>query len=294
MIAYTFFRIFETLFLALPNALQKALLLALAKLAFLIDSKHKNIIKANLDLTIKNEIDENTYQSILKNCHKNLALVLLQVLRSSRLNISDLEKSVTFKNKEVVDKILATGKPIIFISAHYGNWEKGATALSALVTPSTSVHKKMNNGYFDEYLMKSRTKFKMTMVEKRGAIKHLVKAIKKGNSLSMLIDQNVNPRDGIYVDFLGAKATQTAAPAFLARKFDAVIIPLFINTKKDDDDVIVFYEPIITEKTDDAEADILKSTQAQADVLAGVIKAHPEPWFWCHKRWKSAYEEIYR
>ncbi len=271
MISYYLFRFFETLFLALPYSLQKLFLLGLAKLAFIIDTKHKKVIRANLDLSIKDKISPRRYESVLRHCHKNLLLVLLQVLRSSRLSIDDLDKSISFENREHVDRALKEGKKIIFVSAHYGNWELGATALSALITPTTSIHKKMNNGYFDDYLMKSRTKFKMTMAEKRGAIKHLLKALKKGEALSMMVDQNVNPKDGIYIRFLGAKATQTAAPAFLARKFDALIIPLLINTAPEKENVITFFEPIVTAKTEDEEKDILESTQAQADVLSKAI-----------------------
>ncbi len=294
MIAFYLFRFFETCFLALPYSFQKALILALAKLAFLIDTKHKNIIKANLDLTIKNDISAEKYESILRYCHKNLSLVLLQVLRSSRLSIQDLKESVTFENRHYIDDAITSGKKFIIVSAHYGNWELGATAIAALIYPTTSIHKKMNDKYFDEYLLQSRTKFKMSMVEKKGAIKHLVRALKKGESVSMMIDQNVNPKDGIYIDFLGAKATQTAAPAFLARKFDALIIPALINTAPNKENVITFFEPIVTANTDNEEKDILESTQAQADILAQVIRSHPEPWFWCHKRWKSAHEEIYK
>ncbi len=294
MIPYYLFRFFETCFLSLPKSVQRAFILAIAKVVFLIDSKHKNIIKANLDLTIKDEISAEKYNSILKYCHKNLALVLLQVLRSSKLSIEDLNEMVTFENRHYIDDAIKKGKKIIIISAHYGNWELGATAVGALIHPITSIHKKMNDKYFDDYLLKSRTKFNMTMVEKKGAIRHLVKALKNDQIITMMIDQNVNPNDGIYIDFLGAKATQTAAPAFLARKFDAVIIPILIHTSPEKENVISFLEPIITAKTDDEEKDILESTQAQADMLAGVIKAHPEPWFWCHKRWKSAHKEIYK
>jgi len=293
MIAYYSFRFFETIFLALPYWLQKAFILAIAKLAFLIDTKHKNIIKANLDLTIKNSISEEKYQDIVKYCHKNLALVLLQVLRSSRLSIKELEESVSFENRHYIDDAIKEGKRIIIISAHYGNWELGATAIGALIHPITSIHKKMNDDYFDEYLLKSRSKFNMTMIEKKGAIRHLVKAIKSNKIITMMIDQNVNPNDGIYIDFLGAKATQSAAPAFLARKFDAVIIPILINTTPEKEKVITFFEPILTAKTDNEEKDILDSTQAQANMLAKVIRSHPEPWFWCHKRWKSAHAKIY-
>ncbi|MBE0498791.1 MAG: hypothetical protein IBX43_06055 [Campylobacterales bacterium] len=294
MISYAFFRIFETLFLALPRGAQKSLILFLATLAFWIDTKHKRVIRANLDLSLKDQISEEKYDSILGYCHKNLALVLWQVLRSSRLSIKDLEKSVSFENRHYIDEAMKTGRPIIIISAHYGNWELGATAIGGLISPITSIHKKMNNPYFDAYLMKSRTKFNMKMVEKRGAIKHLLKALKEGKIITMMIDQNVNPKDGIYIDFLGAKATQTAAPAFLARKFDALIIPILINTSPEKESVITFFEPIETAKTEDEKRDILQSTQAQADFLAKAIKAYPEPWFWCHKRWKSAHKEIYK
>lgn len=294
MISYAFFRLFESLFLALPLGAQKSLILALAKLAFWLDTKHKRVIRANLDLSLKNEISEKKYRSILGYCHKNLALVLWQVLRSSRLSIKELEKSVSFENRHYIDTAMRSGRPVIIISAHYGNWELGATAIGGLISPITSIHKKMNNAYFDAYLMKSRTKFNMTMVEKRGAIKHLLKALKEGKIITMMIDQNVNPKDGIYIDFLGAKATQTAAPAFLARKFDALIVPILINTSPEKESVITFFEPIETAKTEDEKRDILESTQAQADFLARAIRSYPEPWFWCHKRWKSAHADIYK
>jgi len=294
MISYYLFRIFETIFLAFPKFLQKAFILTIAKIAYLFDSKHKKVIKANLDLTIKDKISKETYDSVLKHCHKNLSLALLQVLQSSRMTLDEMKEQISFENTDFVYQAIKDERKIIFVSAHYGNWELGATALSALITPTTSIHKKMNNEYFDKYLMASRTKFKMTMAEKKGAIKHLLKALRKGEALSMMIDQNVNPKDGIYIDFLGAKATQTAAPAFLARKFDALIIPLLINTKPENENIITFFDPIITAKTDDEQKDILDSTQAQADVFSKVILKYPEPWFWCHKRWKSAHKEIYK
>jgi len=293
MIGYYLFRFFETVFLLLPQSFQKTFILALAKLAYILDTKHKKVIKANLDLTIKDKISKEKYDSILQYCHKNLALVLLQVLRSSKSTVQDLEKTVSFENRGIVDKALSEGKKIIFVSAHYGNWELGGTSLSALVSPTTTIHKQMNDQYFDKYLMQSRTKFKMHMVEKRGAIKHLIKALKKGESISMLIDQSVKESDGIFINFLGQKATQTAAPAFLARKFDALIIPLLINTAPGKENVITFFEPIITAHTDNEEKDILDSSQAQADFLSKAILAYPEPWFWCHKRFKAVCPEIY-
>ncbi|HIC43756.1 MAG TPA: hypothetical protein EYO73_05570 [Sulfurimonas sp.] len=294
MIGYYLFRFFETVFLALPYALQKGFISFLGHITFFFDFKHKRIIQANLEHTIKDKISQEKYETILSHCHKNLIQVVWQVLQSTKTTVQDLRDIVSFENEDIVNKAKATGKPIIFISAHYGNWELGGTSLSALISPTTTIHKKMNDNYFDDYLMKSRTKFNMNMVEKRGAIKHLIKTLKKGGSISMLIDQSVKQTDGIIIDFLGQKATQTAAPAFLARKFDAIIIPLLINNAPNKERTITFYEPIITAKTDNEEQDILNSAQAQADFLSNAILQYPEPWFWCHKRFKAVSPEMYK
>jgi len=96
------------------------------------------------------------------------------------------------------------------------------------------------------------------------------------------------------VKFFGKDARQTAAPAFLARKYDALVIPLFMTDAESDKKVVTFYEPIEVDHTDDAVADILKATQAQADLLERVIKEDPKQWFWCHRRWKTEHPEIYQ
>jgi len=132
----------------------------------------------------------------------------------------------------------------------------------------------------------------MRLFEKRGAIRHLSKALKNGESISLMIDQNVKAKDGIVVTFFGKDVRQTPAPAFLARKYDALIIPLLIHPTQQGYR-ITFYEPIEVAHSDDAEADIHEATQQQALWLEREIRRAPEHWFWCHRRWKAEYAHIY-
>ncbi|HHH72694.1 MAG TPA: lipid A biosynthesis acyltransferase, partial [Sulfuricurvum sp.] len=190
-------------------------------------------------------------------------------------------------------KAKAEGRPIIFVSGHFGNWELGAAAVDAQIMRSVSTHKKLNNPWFDRYLLQSRSRLGMKMVEKNGAIKHLTRALKNKQAVSIMIDQNINPRESIIVKFFGKEVTQTSAPAFLARKFNAAIIPAFLHTDDEKHYTIRFEPEIPVETTEDAQSDILKATQLQSDVMERIVREEPKFWFWCHRRWKTMHPEIY-
>ena len=94
--------------------------------------------------------------------------------------------------------------------------------------------------------------------------------------------------------FSGKKATHTTIASVLSRRFNVGIVPVMIgigeNYKSFEVDPI---HPFIAKKVEDSTQDILHATQAQADVIEEAIRAKPQDWFWFHKRFKSAYQEIY-
>lgn len=293
MILYYFYRGLETLLMLLPRRLRRAFFIGLANFAYTIDKKHRRVVRQNLAFTY-GELPEADVLAITRYCYRNLMLAMLQVMENRVMTRERQAAMVRFENREIVDEARAAGRPIIFISAHYCNWELGATAIATQVIPTISIHQKLNNPHFDRYLLESRSRLGMTMVEKRGAVKHLARAMKEGNAISLMIDQNVNPKDGIIVNFFGRRATQTATPAFLARKYDAAVIPVFIRTEDEKEFTVTFKPPLPVDRTDDAEADILKATQAQADAVEAWVREAPKFWFWCHRRWKTEYPEIYQ
>jgi KDO2-lipid IV(A) lauroyltransferase len=132
------------------------------------------------------------------------------------------------------------------------------------------------------------------MIEKRGALRGITKAMKNKESLWLLIDQNTSVRDGIVVNFFNKDARASATAAQIARKYNAAIIPVFITSEDEKKYTVSFKELIEVEKTEDAKADILKATQAQSDAIESQIKQEPKFWFWCHKRWKTEDPEIYK
>ena len=292
MIRYRLFLLLDTVLMALPKSWRKGLFTTLAALARHLAPKRNRVIQQNLSFAFGDSLSSSQREGIERYCYRNLALNFLQVMENRRNSADELAKRVTFENREYVDHILSTGKGTIFVSAHFGNWELGAAALSSLVTPTTAIYKGFDRPEFDPYLLEARSRHRMEMAEKSGALKYLTRTLKNGGCVSLMIDQASNARHGVAVDFFGHKTYHSSTPATLSFKYEAPIIPLYIFTSDEKHYTIRFGEPI--KVNGDDTASIREATQKQVDTLERAIRERPELWFWCHKRWKGEFPEIYR
>ncbi len=288
---YRLFLLLDTLLMILPHRWRKKIFTTLASLAHLLAFSRNRIIQANVNFAFGEELTSVQKKEIERYCYRNLALNLLQVMENRRNSAEDLAEQVTFENREMVDNYLSQNRPIIFISAHLGNWEIGAASLADLVTPITSIYKGLENNAFNPYLLEARSRHRLNLVEKNGAIKHLARALKNNQCVSLLIDQSSNQKYGVKVNFFTHPTYHNYIAAQLSRKYNAPIIALYIYTDDEENYTIRFEEPIIV-KGDD-EQSIIDATQAQVDTLEKTIRDNPKFWFWCHKRWKSEFKEIY-
>lgn len=292
MIGYRLFLLLDWILMHLPSSWRKNIFTALARLAHRFARQRNRIIQANLAFAFNETLTPAQQKEIEQYCYRNLALNLLQVMENRRNTAEDLARCVTFENREAVDRYLEQNRGIIFISAHFGNWEIGATALADLITPTTSIYKGLDNEAFNPYLIEARESHHMDLVEKSGALKHLARALKNNQSVSLMIDQSSNEKHGTKVNFFGHPTYHSSTTAQLAYKYNAPIIPLYILSDDEKNFTIRFEEPIEVLNAD--EQSIIDATQTQADTLERIIRAHPKLWFWCHKRWKSEFPEIYR
>lgn len=294
MIGFYLFLGFEKLLMLLPHSWRKALFLGLARAAFHIDRKHRRIIRQNMRYVYGDDVDEKFVNEVGLYGYQSLALNFLYTIEGRYISLDELGKKVTFENLEYVEKAQAEGRPIVFVTAHYGEWELIGSATSAFLEPIMIIYKEMNNPYFQEYLLGSRAKFRMSYAERHGALKALVKQMRAKKSTALLIDTNIRKYDGIIVDFLGKPTRQITTPAFLGRKFNAALIPGIAYTDDHEHYTVKFFPEIEMQKTEDEKADINDATQKMTDWLTEIIYDDPKYWFWMHRRWKTDYPEIYR
>jgi KDO2-lipid IV(A) lauroyltransferase len=152
----------------------------------------------------------------------------------------------------------------------------------------------MKNLDYQNWVLESRSKFSNKSLEKSNVIKPLIKLVKNKEASGILIDTAINQREGVEVDFLGKRVHQSATPAYLARKYNAAIIPTTIKTDDEENYTLIFFDEIVVPRSDDEKEDIKKATQLQADWLTKLIFDEPKFWFWIHRRFKSNYPQIYK
>jgi len=290
---YKLLLILEKILMAMPKSFRRAFFSSLATLAYYIVPKYRKIAKQNLYFLFEEKLSEDEIDTIVRYSFKNLLFNFLHIMELRHMSLKELESKITVQNKEIVDAIHKEGRAVIYVTTHYSSWELGGASLGAFVEPLAAVYKKMKNRVYEEWLLEGRARFGNTNLEKTGVVKPLIKLIKEQKASGILIDTNINPKEGVMVNFMGKQIRQTYSPAYLARKFNAAIVPVTMRTDDDEHYTLMIFDEIKVEKTVDEENDILKATQLQADWLSQLIKKEPKFWFWLHRRFKNDYPEIY-
>ena len=222
-----------------------------------------------------------------------MTLWILSLIENLKVSDEELKQNVKIENAEVLEKLKEEKKPIILISAHYGNMEMLSCYLNKFITPIHQVARQSNFQEFDKFIVYSREMSGANIVFRDGAVKKLVKALMRKEVISLIIDQNINRKDGTEVEFLGKKANQTTTSATLSRKFEAYVVPVAIFNEDNYKYKIKVYDAIKPIKTENEEEDLKNISQLHANAISAIISADPKQWFWPHKRFKAHNKEIY-
>lgn len=291
---FKLFLLFEKFLMILPKNARKDFFIFLAKIAYFISARYRKVGFINLDFIFGDTLTQKEKEEIVRYSFKNLLLNFLHLMEIRHMSKDELAKKVSVKNIESVQRAHEQQKAVIYVTSHYCAWELGGTAIGAFAEPIAAVYKKMKNIQYQNWVLESRSHFKNSSLEKSNVIKPLIRLIKDGKASGILIDTGINQREGVEVQFLGKNVRQTSTPAYLARKYNAAIIPVIIQTDDEEHYTLTFFDEIPVENSDNEQEDIQKATQLQADWLSKIIKENPKFWFWIHRRFKSDYKEIYK
>lgn len=292
-IVYQLFLVVVFILRYLPKSLRRAFFRFVAYLGYLFARKTNKIIETNLNFVFDNGLSQTEIKEIQKYSYFNMVLWAQSLIENLDVTNEELQETVKIENLHIIENLKKEGKPLIFISAHYGNIEMLSHYINRFVIPVYQVARESNFEEIDEFIIKARESSGSKIIFRAGAIKTLVKAMIKKEAVSLIIDQNINSREGEEVEFLGKKAYQTSSSASLARKFDAYLIPIAIFNQDNYNYKIKVYEPIVPIKTENEKEDLKNISQLEANAISAIIKEDKKQWFWPHKRFKSHYREIY-
>ena len=243
--------------------------------------RSKKISYLNLSTAFPN-LENNEKKNILKKMWLNYGRILAEYVFISDFRNSKLSSNIIIENQNELEKIKKSSKPVIFISGHFNNFELMAMQIEKSGIDLAALYRPLNNPFLNPLMEKIRKKYICKKQVKKGisGTKELLKYFKKGSSIALMIDQRVS--EGIKCDFFGREAFTTTIPAQFTKKYNAKIVPVYIERLKNSNFKIKIYQSLNFSKNESLE----KITLELNRILESMIRKNPSQWIWTHNRWK--------
>jgi Kdo2-lipid IVA lauroyltransferase/acyltransferase len=271
----------------LPRPLARATGIGLAWLVYLLHVRLRQVGMRNLAMVFP-EKSEAERGRILRAEFASLGRQLAEVCQFPRYTRENVDQVVVYDGLENYERAYARGKGVLFLTAHFGGWELSAFTHSLHGHWMHVVVRAMDNVYLDRLIRSYRTMHGNRIVEKDDFVRGLLAAMRSGEVVGILMDTNMTPPQGIFVDFFGTPACTASGLARIALKTDAAVVPTFTIWDEALRKYRLRFDPAVElVRTDDLEADIEANTRKFTSIIEDYVRKYPEQWLWVHRRWKT-------
>ncbi|PID56201.1 lipid A biosynthesis acyltransferase [candidate division KSB3 bacterium] len=255
-------------------------------LYYLLPSRRAIGLK-NLQVAFGDELSDAGRKAILKTTFKNLGKTLIETLRMPKISREALLEKVEIVGEEYCRAAKDKGRGLVYLTGHLGCWEFSSHAYSAAGYLIHTVMRPLDNPYLNEQICKRRMMFGNPLIYRGNGLRQILAALKKGERVGILMDQNTLRSKGIFVDFFGKAACTTPVIAILALRYNVPVVPGFIIRTGFDRHKLFFGPEIEIERSGNFQKDIAVNTEKFNKIIEDVIRRYPDQWFWIHNRWKT-------
>lgn len=234
---------------------------------------------------------------------EEIYLMARHVFEHQALNFGDYIHSLHYTSREQFSRIAEikgeehlkaayeAGKGVLCLMSHTGSWEFSAIFPPVLGYSTSALSRPMPNPRIDELIVGYRQKRGMKNIGRRNAYPKLLEALKNGDCLIIMIDQDTQAK-GVFVDFFGRQAYTPTGAARLAMDSQSPVVPMFMRRLPNNKHQFTILPAIAWKETGDVEKDLLENTKEYTKVIESAIKQDPEQWVWMHERWKTTPKDV--
>ncbi len=289
-IEYSLVKLFLWLAKIAPKSFIYSMMKALTLLVYHLDKKRRNLTITNLTMAFPEKTSEEIIL-LSKKVYTELSRTISEILFMFTGEF-DIDKAI--KNKdEAKEKLqeMAQNSPngIIFMTAHFSNWELLAHFISKNGLPMLAIGRKGNNKLIETNITTPfREKYGNSAVSKKKAMLSMMKRLKAKGNVGLLIDQKAGRTHSAKVDFFGKPAETTLSIASLKLTMDPLVVPIFIVRDSDGMYEMIINDPIdyLADEIEDKEKKLEAMTLKYNQAIEAVIREYPSQWFWMHNRWR--------
>jgi Kdo2-lipid IVA lauroyltransferase/acyltransferase len=276
----------RTLALA-PVSVARGAGIVLGRLVYLLHGRLRRTGLRNLQLAFP-QMPPAERRRILRGLFTSLGRQLGTFCHFPHYNRENISQLAVYDGFENFERAQARGKGVLFLTAHFGGWEVSSLMHALHGHPLHILVRPLDNPYLDRLVTRYRTLSGNRIIPKQDFARGMLAALRAAETVGILMDQNMTPEQGVFVDFFGIPACTSTLLARMALRTEAAVVPAFCLWDPTLRRYRVRFEPAMeTVRTGNEEADIQANTAAYTRVIEDYARRYPDQWLWVHRRWKT-------
>jgi len=249
--------------------------------------RRREILEFNLRLAWPG-MDPEERSRLGREVARHFGRVLLDGLRLQRATPGSLLEQVEIVGREHLEDALARGRGVFLLSAHLGSWEVAALTAGLLVPGGFAVvNRPLDNPLLEGELARFRALFGNRALGKENVTRDMLRQLKRGGAVGILIDQRTLKEEGVLVPFFGHPAWTHPVLGKLALRTRAPVVPIWGLWRGPGRYTVRFDPPTVVEELPEEEREVVALTARFTRQIEEVIREHPSQWLWFHDRWRS-------
>ncbi len=270
-----------------PRNIARSIGASIGRLALLLTPRLAGVGDQNLRLAFP-EKSAAERQQILRRLYRNLGWLLAEFCQMPRYTPEDTRSFIRYEGLEHYLAARDEGKGVLILTGHLGAWELSSFYHSLMGYPMSIVIRRLDNPLVDSLVNQIRCLHGNQVLHKDDFARGLLASMRRGETVGILMDTNMTPPQGSFVDFFGHSACTGTGLARIAMKTGARVLPGFLLWEEAAQQYVLrFGAPLCVAATGDVEADAVANTALFTRVIEDYVRQYPDQWLWVHRRWKT-------
>jgi len=259
----------------------------LGELTALAVPRRRRVVLKNLAQAFP-ELSEEARQQLARHSWQHIGMTIVEMARVLARPLQATLDEMTMDGREHIQRAMAEHGAALMLGAHLGNWEYLSAAHHLVGYPAAIVVRPLDAPALQALADTMRRKTGVEIIDKRGALRPVLEALRRGRMIGILLDQNAARREGVFVPFFGREASTSRSIALLSLRTKTPIVPIFIRREGPGRHRVVVEPPVpIPDGSNDLEAAVVELTARCTAVIERVVRQTPEQWLWAHDRWRT-------
>lgn len=286
-LVYRLVRFFIFLSVLMPRVTWLKFCGILGRVAFRFANKTRTLVIKHLAMAYGREKSTAEIRILAKRVFEYLGKNSGEMLRATKVEtLEELKEFLVVSGMHNYEQANQKGKGVIFLTCHLGAFDLQVSTMALHGLNPNIIGTPLKNKKLNQLLWDYRNKYGAVAIQRGRETFRMIKVLKSGGSVALLIDQDTNVKSR-FVNFFGHPAATPVGATVLAMKTGAAVVPTYVHLASDWKQRMEILPEIPITVTGDDEADMINNTQVLSDFIEQTIRKHPEQWVWMHERWKT-------